>query len=280
MKNRTPPPHKPWSHRFSQILFPKPRDQKQLVKFLRMAKDRKLLNPDSLAMIEGVLKVAEMKARDIMIPRAQMIIAEYDATVQQTIPIVTESAHSRFPVIGESRDKVIGILLAKDLLQYVFEEKQEKIQIKDILRPAFFIPESKRLEVLLKEFRLNRNHMAIVIDEYGTVSGLITIEDILEQIVGNIEDEYDITHQELNIQSLGQNEYTIRALTPLDEFNEYFGTHISEEECDTIGGYLIQQLGHMPRRGESIKIDAMQITVTLASKRQIQWLRLKKNTES
>ncbi|OGO93127.1 MAG: magnesium/cobalt efflux protein [Coxiella sp. RIFCSPHIGHO2_12_FULL_44_14] len=276
-KNR---PRKSWTDRLSQALLPKPRDQKQLVKFLRMTKDRKLLNPDSLAMIEGVLKVAEMKARDIMISRAQMIIAEYDATVQQTIPIVTESAHSRFPVIGESRDKVIGILLAKDLLQYIFEEKQEKIQIKDILRPAFFIPESKRLEVLLKEFRLNRNHMAIVIDEYGTVAGLITIEDILEQIVGEIEDEYDITNQEPNIQPLGQNEYTIKALTPLDEFNEYFGTKISEQECDTIGGYLIQQLGHMPKRGESIKMDTLQITVALASKRQIQWLRLKKNIES
>jgi len=271
-----PHPHQSWLERLTRALLREPRDREQLLKLLRDAKEHELLNQEALTMIEGVLRVSEMKVRDIMIPRAQMIIVEHDAAAQQALPIITDSAHSRFPVIGESRDDVIGILLAKDLLQPSVAEKQEKVTIKDLVRPAVFIPESKRLDILLKEFRLNRNHMAIVVDEYGGVAGLVTIEDVLEQIVGDIEDEYDISDQEPDIKQINQNEYTIKALTPIEQFNEYFNTTISDADFDTIGGYVMQQFGHMPKRGESVMIGSFQITVVLASKRRLQLLRLTK----
>ncbi|WP_423063936.1 HlyC/CorC family transporter [Candidiatus Paracoxiella cheracis] len=276
MNDDDPHPHKSWLERLSHALLREPQDREQLKDLLRDAKERELLDQEALRMIEGVLKVSEMKVRDVMIPRAQMAVVEHDATPQQALPIIKDSAHSRFPVIRESRDDVIGILLAKDLLQYTVEEKQANVQMKDLVRPAVFIPESKRLDVLLKEFRMNRNHMAIVVDEYGGVAGLITIEDVLEQIVGDIEDEYDITDEEPDIKQLNQNEFTIKALTPIDEFNEYFGTEINDEDFDTIGGYIMQQFGHMPTRGESIMIDSFKITVVLASKRRMQLLRLTK----
>lgn len=276
MNDEDPHPHKSWLERLSHALLREPQDREQLKDLLRDAKERELLDQDALVMIEGVLKVSEMKVRDVMIPRAQMVIVEHDATPQQALPIIKESAHSRFPVIGESKDAVIGILLAKDLLQYTVEEQQAKIQIKDLVRPAIFIPESKRLDVLLKEFRLNRNHMAIVVDEYGGVAGLITIEDVLEQIVGDIEDEYDSSDEESNIKQLNQNDYTVKALTHIHEFNEYFNTKLSDEDFDTIGGYVMQQFGHMPKRGESIMINSLQVTVILASKRRVQLLRLTK----
>lgn len=277
MNNENPHPHKSWLERLSHALLREPQDRKQLKDLLHDAKEHELLNQDALTMIEGVLKVSEMKVRDVMIPRAQMAVVEYDAIPQQALPTIRDSAHSRFPVIKESRDEIIGILLAKDLLQCNIEEKQTKIQMKDLMRPAIFIPESKRLDILLKEFRMNRNHMAIVVDEYGGVAGLITIEDVLEQIVGDIEDEYDISDEEANIKQVNQNEYMIRALTPIHDFNEYFNTKISNEDFDTIGGYVMQQFGHMPKKGESIMIDSFRVTVVLASNRRIQLLRSTKN---
>jgi len=276
MSNDDPHPQKSWLKRLSHFLSREPRDREQLKDILRDAKDRHLLDQEALGMIEGVLKVSEMKVRDVMVPRAQMVVVEHDATPHQALPIIKDSAHSRFPIIRESRDEVIGILLAKDLLQYSVEEKQANIQMKDLLRPAIFIPESKRLNVLLKDFRMNHNHMAIVVDEYGDVAGLVTIEDVLEQIVGDIEDEYDTSDDEPDIKQLNQNDFTVKALTPINEFNEYFSTTISDQDFDTIGGYVMQQFGHMPTRGESITIDSLKITIILASKRRIQLLRLTK----
>ncbi|ATN86088.1 magnesium/cobalt efflux protein [Coxiella burnetii str. Schperling] len=277
--NEDPHPHRSWLERLSHALLWEPKDREQLIELLHDAKERNLLDQDALAMIEGVLRVSEKKVRDVMIPRAQMVVVDHDATPQSTLPIIIESAHSRFPIISESRDEVIGILLAKDLLQYTVGEKQAKAQIKDLARPAIFIPESKRLDVLLNEFRLKRYHMAIVVDEYGSVSGLITIEDVLEQIVGSIQDETDIV-EEKPITKLNPKEFTVKALTPIDVFNNYFGTKINDEDFDTIGGYVMQQIGHLPKRGESIVIDSMKITVMLATKRSIQLLRLTKKTEN
>ncbi|WP_080744725.1 HlyC/CorC family transporter [Coxiella burnetii] len=277
--NEDPHPHRSWLERLSHALLWEPKDREQLIELLHDAKERNLLDQDALAMIEGVLRVSEKKVRDVMIPRAQMVVVDHDATPQSTLPIIIESAHSRFPIISESRDEVIGILLAKDLLQYTVGEKQAKAQIKDLARPAIFIPESKRLDVLLNEFRLKRYHMAIVVDEYGSVSGLITIEDVLEQIVGSIQDETDIV-EEKPITKLNPKEFTVNALTPIDVFNNYFGTKINDEDFDTIGGYVMQQIGHLPKRGESIVIDSMKITVMLATKRSIQLLRLTKKTEN
>ncbi|MBW5802393.1 CBS domain-containing protein [Coxiella endosymbiont of Ornithodoros amblus] len=272
-------PHRSWLERLSHALLWEPKDREQLIELLHDAKERNLLDQGALAMIEGVLRVSEKKVRGVMIPRAQMIVVDHDATPQSTLPIIIESAHSRFPIISENRDEVIGILLAKDLLQYMVEEKQGKTQIKDLARPAIFIPESKRLDVLLNEFRLKRYHMAIVVDEYGSVSGLITIEDILEQIVGSIQDETDIVEEE-PITKLNSKEFTVKALTPVDVFNNYFETKIDNEDFDTIGGYVMQQIGHLPKKGESIVIDSMKITVMLATKRSIQLLRLKKKPEN
>lgn len=274
--NDDPHPAKSWLERLTHAISREPQDRTELFELLRDSKDRELIDQDALGMIEGVLKVSEMKVRDVMVPRAQMIVVDHGATPTQALPIIVDSTHSRFPVIGESRDDVIGIMLAKDLLQHTVEKNKEMTQLKDLARPAIFIPESKRLDVLLKEFRLNRNHMAIVVDEYGGISGLVTIEDVLEQIVGDIEDETDVTDQELDIKQLNQNEYIIKALTPIEDFNEYFNTKISDEDFDTIGGYVTQQFGHMPKRGESIMINVFQITVVLASKRRLQLLRLTK----
>jgi len=268
--------HRSWLERLSHALLREPRDRAQLIELLHDAKERELLDQDALAMIEGVLRVSEMKVRDVMIPRAQMVVVDHDATPQSALPLIIDSAHSRFPVIGESRDEITGILLAKDLLQYTLKEEQSTKQIKDLVRPALFIPESKRLDILLKEFRLNRNHMAIVVDEYGGVSGLITIEDVLEQIVGSIEDETDITEQEPNIKKINENEYIINALTAVEDFNHYFGTRINNEDFDTVGGYVMQQFGHLPKRGESVKIGALEMTVILASNRRVQLMRLTK----
>ncbi len=271
-------PHRPCLERLSHALLWEPKDREQLIELLHDAKERNLLDQGALAMIEGVLRVSKKKVRAVMIPRAQMVVVDHDATPQSTF-IIIKSAHSRFSIISENRDEVIGILLAKDLLQYMVEEKQAKTQIKDLARPAIFIPESKRLDVLLNEFRLKRYHMAIVVDEYGSVSGLITIEDIFEQIVGSIQDETDIVEEE-PITKLNSKEFTVKALTPIDVFNNYFGTKINDEDFDTIGGYVMQQIGHLPKRSESIVINSIKITVMLATKRSIQLLRLTKKPEN
>ena len=261
-------PQKNWLERLSQLFSGEPRDRGDLLEILRDAQQRDLLDADALHMMDGVLSVSEMQARDIMIPRSQMVVVAREDPLQEFLPIIIESAHSRFPVIGESRDEVLGILLAKDLLPYVGRE-EESFNIRDVLRPALIIPESKRLDVLLKEFRSSRNHMAVVVDEYGGVAGLVTIEDVLEQIVGEIEDEHDIEGEDRDILPAAEGRYSVRALTPIEDFNDYFGSHFSDEEFDTIGGLVISGLGHMPRRGEQIEMDGFCFSVLRADNRRL-----------
>jgi len=262
-----------WFERLSLALLGEPKDREQLVTLLRDAQQRNLLDPDALGMIEGVLQVSEMQVRDIMVPRAQMVVVERDAGLSEIIPVVTESAHSRFPVIGESRDEVVGVLLAKDLLTYFGLDGDKAFNVRDILRPAVFIPESKRLNILLKEFRASRNHMAIVVDEYGGVAGLVTIEDVLEQIVGEIVDEHDI-EEDTYIKRHNDNVYAVKALTPVDEFNSYFNSNFSDEEFDTIGGVVMQRFGRLPRRGEAITIDRFRFKVLNADSRRLHLLQV------
>ncbi len=263
-----------WLERIGKAFSGKaPRTLDELVETLRDAQARGLLDADALTMIEGVLEVSEMRVRDIMIPRAQMVVVERDAPLDRIMPIITESAHSRFPVTGETRDEVLGILLAKDLLPYFAEDRVSEFNVRDILRPAVFIPESKRLNVLLNEFRSSRNHIAIVVDEYGGVDGLVTIEDVLEQIVGEIVDEHDIDDQ-IYVMKHGDRLYTVKALTPIEEFNEYFGSDFSDEEFDTIGGLLMREFGRLPKRGEMHSIGRFRFKVLHADSRRIHLLQL------
>lgn len=260
-----------WFEKLSQALLREPKDREQLIQLLRDAHVRKLLDHNALAMIEGVLHVEDMQVRDIMIPSSQVISLPYDAPLADILPIITESAHSRFPVLDETQEEVIGILLAKDLLRYALGE-DNSFNLKSILRPATIVPESKRLDCLLQEFRINRNHMALVVDEYGALAGLVTIEDVLEQIVGDIADEYDID-EELYIKRQDHH-YIIKAITPLANFNDYFHSHLSEHEFDTIGGFVVQQLGHLPKRGEKIVIPPFQFEIMRADRRRVYLLRV------
>lgn len=262
-----------WLERLSQLLVREPNNRDELVEVLREAVRNKLLDLDALGMIEGVLQVSELQVRDVMIPRAQMVTVNQDASIQELLPTIIQSQHSRYPVIGENRDEVVGVLLAKDLLRYGFGNEIH-FNMRDILRPVVFIPESKRLNVLLREFRLNRNHIAIVVDEYGGVAGLVTIEDVLEQIVGEIADEYDIDEEGDNIRKLNQWQYNVKALTPIADFNDYFNVAFSDEEFDTIGGFVLNKFGHLPKRGETVKIEDMQFKVLHADHRRILLLRV------
>lgn len=266
--------HQPsWLERLSHALLREPQDRKQLIELLHDAKDRHLLDADALGMIEGVLNVSEMKVRDVMVPRPQMVFIEESTDPQSAIPTVVKSGHSRFPVVGEDHDQIAGILLAKDLLKSATSDGKV-ISIHDLIRPATFIPESKRLDVLLKEFRLNRNHMAIVVDEYGGIAGLVTIEDVLEQIVGDIIDEYDPAEQEPFIKQLSDLEYSVKALTSIDEFNEYFNTDYEHEDFDTVGGLVLHKFSHLPKAGETITFDDFKIKVIHAESRGIQLLKI------
>ena len=249
-----------------------PRDREDIVKVLRSCYDRNLLDGDALAMIEGVLQVAEMQARDIMIPRAQMDVIDISESPDQFIPMVIQTGHSRFPVFGENKDDVIGILLAKDLLRHYAGE--EEFSVREMLRPAVFIPESKPLNVLLKEFRKNRNHMAIVVDEYGGAAGLLTIEDVIEQIVGDIEDEYDFDDVEDNIVPEKGGQYRVKALTEIADFNAAFGTRFSDQEFDTIGGLVMSHFGRVPKRGEQAGIDNLTFKVLRADSRRLHLLQV------
>ena len=224
-------------------------------------------------MIEGVLAVSDMQVRDILIPRSQMVVINRNDSPEDIIPVAVESGHSRFPVVGDDRDDVIGVLLAKDLLRYTSKNGGEQFSIRDILRKPVFVPESKRLNVLLKEFRASRNHLAIVVDEYGSVAGMVTIEDVLEQIVGEIEDEHDID-EDTFIRKHSDVSYTVKALTPVNDFNEYFGTDFSEEEFDTIGGLITHEFGHLPKRGETIILGNQSFQVTNADNRRINLLKV------
>ena len=255
-----------WLERLSHFLLREPEDREQLVELLHASFEKSLLDADALAMIEGVLQVSETQVRDVMIPRSQMDVIDITQTPEEFIPFVIETAHSRFPVIDDDKNDIIGILLAKDLLRYY---AGEDFDVRDMLRPAVFIPESKRLNVLLKEFRSNRNHIAIVVDEYGGVAGMITIEDVLEQIVGDIEDEYDFDETEDNIIRDTQGRYRVKALTEIADFNEVLGTEFSDEEFSTIGGLVVSQFGHLPKRGESITFNNLKFTTLRADSRRL-----------
>ncbi len=267
-------PAKPgWLERLGAWLSPEPDNREELVEILHTAYEKNLLDADALSMIEGVLQVSEMQVRDIMIPRAQMDVIDIADAPEAFIPFVIETAHSRFPVIGENKDDVIGILLAKDLLRYY---AGEEFDVRDMLRPAVFIPEAKRLNVLLKEFRMNRNHIALVVDEYGGVSGLVTIEDVLEQIVGEIEDEYDFDETEDNIIQDRAGGYRVKAVTEIADFNEALGTEFSDEEYDTVGGLVVSKFGRLPKRGEAIVLDGVKFNVLRADSRRLHTLLVEK----
>ena len=255
-----------WLERLSHFLLREPEDREQLVELLHASFEKSLLDADALAMIEGVLQVSETQVRDVMIPRSQMDVIDITQTPEEFIPFVIETAHSRFPVIDDDKNDIIGILLAKDLLRYY---AGEDFDVRDMLRPAVFIPESKRLNVLLKEFRSNRNHIAIVVDEYGGVAGMITIEDVLEQIVGDIEDEYDFDETEDNIIRDSQGKYRVKALTEINDFNEVLGTEFSDEEFSTIGGLVVSQFGHLPKRGETVTFNNLKFTALRADSRRL-----------
>ncbi len=258
---------KGWLERLLNAFAGKPQNQKQLLDLLKNLQSHQLIGADELYMIEGVLQVSDMQVRDIMIPRGQMTVLEHEDSLAEIIEKITDSGHSRFPVIDDDKDDVVGILLAKDLLQLSLENTDE-FEFNDYIRPASFIPESKRLNVLLKEFRLKRSHMAMIVDEYGGVSGLVTIEDVLEQIVGKIDDEYD-DDEEIDIQPHGANRYSVRALTPLQDFNDFFKTEYSSEDVETIGGYLLGHIGHLPERGEILVLGKFTFKVMNADSRQV-----------
>lgn len=245
-----------------------PRDQEELLELLRDAQARDIFDADTLQMVEGAFQVVEMRVRDIMVPRAQMVVLEDDATFEEILPIIIKSGHSRFPVISEDKDDVVGVLLAKDLLRYVSGQTTEKFSLSNIIRPVTITPETKRLNMLLKEFRSKRNHLAIVMDEYGGVAGLVTIEDVLEEIVGEIDDEHDKDGVQ-DIRDNGDGFYTVRALTPIADFNETMGTKFSDEDFDTIGGLLMQHIGHMPKNGEEAVIDGCEFKILIADSRRI-----------
>lgn len=270
------PSHGSFAGRLLERLFPnasnEPETKDQLVELLRAAKNRALFDTEALSMMEGVLQVSDLQVRDIMIPRAQMVVVGRDDTLDQILPVLVESAHSRFPVIGEDRAEVVGTLLAKDLLQY-FGNSAKKFKLRNIIRSAVFVPESKRLDVLLREFRASRNHMAIVVDEYGAAAGVVTIEDVLEQIVGEIEDEYDFDEGAF-IMRRGEDSFTAKAHTTLEDFNEYFNTGFDDDGFDTIGGLVLNALGHMPKRGEQVEVGGFRFEVIGADSRKIRLLNI------
>jgi magnesium and cobalt transporter len=252
--------------RLSTFLLREPEDRGQLIQLLHSAYENNLLDADALSMMEGVLQVSERPVREIMIPRAQMDVIDISEPPEKFIPFVIETAHSRFPVTDGSKDNVIGILLAKDLLRYY---AGEEFDVRDMLRPAVFVPEAKRLNVLLRDFRSNRNHIALVADEYGGVSGMVTIEDVLEQIVGDIEDEYDFNEDEDNIIPDSKGKWRVKADTEIGDFNEALGTEFSDEECDTVGGLVLKAAGQLPKRGDHVHIGELDFTVLRVDSRRL-----------
>lgn len=272
-EDRTGQP-KNWLDKITQVFSDEPRSREDLLTDLRQATDENLLDNEALTIMEGAMQVSDMQVRDVMIPRSQMVVVEADQTAKEFLPVVISSAHSRFPVIGETPDEVMGILLAKDLLPLILEGNLDQFNLKAKLRPVTYIPESKRLNILLKEFQVTRNHMAIVMDEYGGVSGLITIEDVLEQIVGEIEDEHDSEEDESNIKLFDDNAYIVKALTEVEDFNEYFDVGFSEDEFDTIGGIVTQKFGHLPKKDEEVQIDGFHFKVLSADTRRIRLLQV------
>lgn len=272
--NATEKHEKSWLDKLLHAFSAEPKSRDELLEIIKDAADNHLLDQEALSIIEGALDVSSLQAREIMVPRSQIIAVRMDDTPQEFLPMVIESGHSRFPVIGESIDDIKGILLAKDLLPLALKGT-ENFNLESILRPANVVPESKRVNILLREFRENRYHMALVMDEYGGISGLLTIEDILEEIVGDIEDETDEAENSDNfIKRVSDSDYIIKALTPIEEFNKHFSAELSEDDFDTIGGILMQEFGHIPKRNEVAVLDGYQFRVLYADNRQIHLLRV------
>ncbi|MCK6408186.1 transporter associated domain-containing protein [Thauera sp.] len=255
--------------RLSALLSREPEDRDELLALLHSAFDRNLIDADALSIIEGALQMSDMQVRDVMVPRAQMDCVHLDDPIDTIASFAIDTAHSRFPAIGDGKDDVAGILLAKDLLRYF---AGREFDLRDMLRPAVFVPESKRLNVLLREFRVSRNHMAIVVDEYGGVAGLVTIEDVLEQIVGDIEDEYDFDEVGDSIRLDHNGRYRVKATTEIEDFNEAFATHFSDDEYDTVGGLVIRHFGRLPKRGEAVELEGLRIQVLRADSRRVHTL--------
>jgi magnesium and cobalt transporter len=263
-----------WIDKIALLFSSEPRNRDDLEDVLSIAAENEVIDEDARSIMEGAMQVSDMQARDIMIPRAQMVVIRADTTLEEILPQIIRTAHSRYPVVGESTDDILGMLLAKDLLPQILEPGNDEFDIRDLLRPTMVVPESKRLNVLLREFRENRNHMAIVIDEYGGVAGLVTIEDVLEEIVGDIEDETDAAVDPF-IRKISPDDFFIKALTPIEEFNRYFEANFSDVEFDTIGGLVIQAFGHMPARNESTIVGDFEFKVINADQRKIHSLRMR-----
>lgn len=253
-----------------------PQSPEQIIQLLRKAEHKNVLNKDTLEMIEGAFQVSKIQVKNIMISRSHMVVVREDATLQEMLPIIIDSAHSRFPVVGDSRDKVLGILLAKDLLRYFIDGKQEDFSLDDVLRPAVVVPETKRVNTLLSEFKDGRNHMAVVVDEYSSISGLVTIEDVLEQIVGEITDEHD-TEDSRYILEHSRGSFGIKALTPIEDFNEFFSTTYSDNDFETFGGLVLSKFGHLPKKGEKIEFDNFEVEVLRADRRRLYLLNVSYN---
>lgn len=268
------PKSRSWLERLTALLAHEPQNREQLMQILRDAEERDVLSSEMLGMIERILQVSEMQVREVMVPKTQMVVIRKDSKLEKILPLVIESGHSRFPVVDSTGKNIVGLLLAKDLLKYGFSQTSE-FDISNILRPPIFIPQSKRLDILLREFRINRNHMAIVLDEYGHVAGLVTIENVLEQIVGEIEDEYDIDEEDGHIKKLDDGTFIVKASTAIEEFNEFFNTEFNKEEFNTIGGIILQNFGHLPKRGETIKIPPLRFKVLHSDNRRIYLLEVK-----
>lgn len=266
-----------WYSRLKERLLGEPTSRESLLEFLRDERWEGILEPEERAMLEDVLEVSETQVRDVMIPRSQMVVLERSAPRDEILRTIIDCGHSRFPVIGEERDEVVGILLAKDLLRFFMAETTGQFNIQHYLRPATFIPESKRLNTLLKEFRISRNHMAIVVDEYGGIAGLLTIEDVLEEIVGDIGDEHDPREAD-PIQAQPDGRYHVRALARIEEFNDYFDSEFSDENYDTVGGLVIHELGQLPRRGEALRLQGFQFKVLQADRRRVHLLEVSRKT--
>ena len=258
-----------WLDKLSFFLSDRPSNKEELLERIRQAEEDQILDREALDTIEGALQMSHMQVRDIMVPRPQMAVVKADQSTQEFMQTITETSHSRFPVIGESPDEVLGILLAKDLLPLAFAKQMDNFDLNAMLRKPIFVPESKRLSILLNEFRTNRYHMAIVLDEYGGVAGLVTIEDVLEQIVGEIEDETDAEEDDGNIRPFADNGFLVKALTTIDDFNAHFGTYYDETEFDTIGGIITQQFGHLPAKDESIQVGDLNFHILAADNRRI-----------
>jgi magnesium and cobalt transporter len=271
-EDRSSSQQKSWLEKLTDLFSDDPQSRQDIKDIVREAAQRSIVDNETLAILEGALQVSDMQVRDIMIPRSQMTSINLNDSLKDYLPQIIESAHSRFPVMGDDQDEVLGILLAKDLLPLILNENREEFRLKEVLRPTTFVPESKRLNVLLQEFRATRNHMAIVVDEFGGVAGLVTIEDVLEQIVGEIEDEHDFDEEDSMIKEVEQGITMVKALTPIDDFNEHFKTRFADQDFDTIGGIVVHHFGRVPECDESIRIDCWSFKVVNGTSRQINLL--------